>query len=155
MEGNDAQRFGAVLQHHRDTRGWTIPEMSARMDVRPRTLSGWLAGEYLPTPKARPRVEQALGLRTGAITELLRDRSLSLDDVAAAPEPRPATRAADLSDDELMVEVMHRMRDWRDWTRQRDAGSALEAPEEAPRDAFALAAHDDDEWSAGGAGAPE
>jgi transcriptional regulator with XRE-family HTH domain len=150
MEGNDAQRFGAILQHHRDTRGWTIPEMSARMDVRPRTLSGWLAGEYLPTPKARPRVEQALGLRVGAITSLLRDPDLGLEDVAAVPPARPATRAADLTDDELMVEVMHRLRDWRDWTRQREA-----APEEAVRSEFDLAAHDDDHWAHESAGAPE
>jgi hypothetical protein len=70
--------------------------------------------------------------------------------VAAEPPARPATRAADLTDDELMVEVMHRLRDWRDWTRQREA-----APEEAVRSEFDLAAHDDDHWAHESAGAPE
>jgi hypothetical protein len=52
----------------------------------------------------------------GRVSELLATdspESYELADMQATPAESPKTRAADLTDDELFIEVMHRLREWR------------------------------------------
>ena len=154
MSAENQERLAKFITARRIQLGMTgTAQLAQASGIGKRTIDGWLSGETEPQAANQYKLEQALQWRRGAIAALLTadyPEAVSLEDMAEPQEQPKATRASELTDDELLVEVMHRLRDWRD----RPAPGSW-APEEAPRELFGLAAHDDEGWRGEGAGAPE
>lgn len=63
--------FSAILRKRLDELRWTHVEASERLDVKPRTLTGYLAGDLDESVAKFPRIASALGITT---SELLGER---------------------------------------------------------------------------------
>ncbi|WP_460994403.1 hypothetical protein [Sinomonas soli] len=111
----NTEHLARLINAHRASYGWTIPAMAERIGVKERTLSGWIAGEYAPRHEFRPTTEKAFEWAPGSIANLLKadnPEAYELSTMAAADEG-PVRRASELTDDELLMELAHRMREWR------------------------------------------
>jgi hypothetical protein len=150
MEGNqNLLRLAELMTTQRTFYGWTVETMAARADVGLRTMHAWLAGQNTPGVSKRDQLEKALGWVPGAVTRVLNEEypdRVGLDDVQAPPAAPAPTRAADLTDDELFLEVTHRLREWRN-----RAAVQVQAGEQA---GWGLAADSNPEFK-GEEGAPD
>ena len=139
MSNENLARLGELITLRRAQLGITGTAKLAELSgASKRTIDAIIGQENVPQAVTQRRLEAALGWWTGSIAELLRAEdpaAFTLDGMATGDAPAPATRASDLTDDELLVEVMHRMRDWRAWTERSAAPT-----EEPDRDLFGLAA---------------
>lgn len=79
-----------------------------------RSFYNWAAGRNAPQKAVHPELEKALGWRQGAVTRILTDEFVTEQDVFLGDEDRPAKRAVELSDEELLAELTRRTLRYRD-----------------------------------------
>ena len=116
--------------------------------VSPRSVYFWLSGDSAPLVRNRAQLEDALGWKRGSVTEVLEapiTREVTLSEVRdwGQVDDVTAQRAADLSDDELLVELTRR---WGSMRARLDEFERVTngSPAKTQQDMFGLAAHTTD-----------
>lgn len=146
MSNQNLARLGELITLRRAQLGITGTAKLAELSgAAKRTIDAIIGQENVPQPVTQRRLEAALGWWTGSIAELLKaadPSAFTLDGMATGDVPEPATRASELTDDELFIEISHRMRDWRAWVDRQDRPAVVVDP--VP-DLFGLAANRSDE----------
>ena len=79
-----------------------------------RSFYNWAAGRNAPQKASHPELEKALGWKQGAVTRILTDEFVTEADVFLGDDDRPAKRASELSDEDLLAEMTRRMLLYRD-----------------------------------------
>jgi len=113
--------------------------------VSPRSVYFWLSGDSAPLVRNRAQLEDALGWKRGSVTDILEapiTREVTLSEVRdwGQVEEASVKRAAELSDDELLVELTRR---WGSMRARLDEFERVAngSPAKTAQDMFGLAAH--------------
>ena len=118
--------------------------------VSPRSVYFWLSGDSAPLVRNRAQLEDALGWKRGSVTDILEapiTKDITLTEVkdwgAGATDDLAVKRAAELSDDELLVELSRR---WGSMRARLDEFERVTgaSPAKTHQDMFGLAAHSTD-----------
>ena len=108
------EAFARLLDAELRDQRMSVNELARQSKVGLRTIKGWReVGGPIPTDTNRAPIEDALGWKRDAITEILGDPGATFWDLKAVRRPDPATlpveRASELSTDELLIELTRRV----------------------------------------------
>jgi transcriptional regulator with XRE-family HTH domain len=129
------ERIGHLIRDARKHHGESMAALAKRAGINSKTLWSAEKGERFPHDANQLKIERALGWRDGSITEAYQRRedmapenltlewmraggdSASWGELAAQlqpPQVAPLARAINLSDEELLLEISYRFRNYRE-----------------------------------------
>ena len=105
-------------------KGMGLEQLAEHEQLSPgvaRSFYNWAKGRNAPQKAKHAILEQALDWKPGAVQRILSDEFVTEADIFKSEEDRPARRAVELSDEELLAELTRRT------LRYRDKAEAAEA----------------------------